>query len=90
MPQYARFKRHPPDGVLFFRMGDFYEMFEEDAKLVHRVLGLTLTQRTEGVPMAGVPHHAVETYLRRMIEAGYRVAGCDPIQDPKDAQAIVQ
>ncbi|MEE8154540.1 MAG: DNA mismatch repair protein MutS [Phycisphaerales bacterium] len=89
MRQYARFKRQHPDCVLFFRMGDFYEMFEEDAKLVHRVLGLTLTQRTEGVPMAGVPHHAVETYLRRMIEAGYRVAVCDQIQDPKEAKGIV-
>ncbi|MEE8153694.1 MAG: hypothetical protein V3T53_01905, partial [Phycisphaerales bacterium] len=86
MRQYARFKRQHPECVLFFRMGDFYEMFDEDAKLVHRVLGLTLTQRTEGVPMAGVPHHAVETYLRRMIEAGYRVAVCDQIQDPKEAK----
>ena len=89
MRQFARFKEQHPDCVLFFRMGDFYEMFEEDAKLVHRVLGLTLTQRSEGVPMAGVPHHSVETYLRRMIEAGYRVAVCDQIQDPKEAKGIV-
>ncbi len=89
MRQYARFKAAHPDCVLFFRMGDFYEMFDEDAVQAHRTLGLTLTNRTEGIPMAGVPYHAVDTYLRRMIEAGYRVAVCDQVQDPKDARGIV-
>jgi DNA mismatch repair protein MutS len=89
MRQYARFKAQHPECVLFFRMGDFYEMFDDDAKLVHEVLGLTLTQRTTGIPMAGVPHHAMEGYLRRMIEQGYRVAVCDQIQDPKDAKGVV-
>jgi len=89
MRQYARFKEQFPDCVLFFRMGDFYEMFNEDATLAHKVLGITLTQRTEGVPMAGVPYHAVEGYLRRMIEAGHRVAVCEQVQDPKEAKGVV-
>ncbi|MCZ6543891.1 MAG: DNA mismatch repair protein MutS [Planctomycetota bacterium] len=89
MRQHARFKAKYPDCVLFFRMGDFYEMFGDDAVLANKVLGITLTQRTEGVPMAGVPYHAVETYLRRMIEAGYRVAVCDQIQDPREAKGVV-
>ncbi len=89
MRQYARFKAQHPECVLFFRMGDFYEMFHEDAVLAHRALGITLTQRTKGVPMAGVPYHAVEPYLRRMIDAGYRVAVCDQIQDASEARGVV-
>ncbi len=89
MRQYARFKAAHPDCVLFFRMGDFYEMFDEDAVQAHRTLGITLTKRTEGIPMAGVPYHAVDAYLRRMIEAGYRVAVCDQVQDPKEARGVV-
>lgn len=89
MRQYKRFKETHPECILFFRMGDFYEMFFEDAETVHKVLGITLTQRTAGIPMAGVPYHAVEGYLRRMIEQGYRVAVCDQIQDPKDAKGVV-
>ncbi|MCH8824666.1 MAG: DNA mismatch repair protein MutS [Planctomycetes bacterium] len=89
MKQFVRFKKSHPDCVLFFRMGDFYEMFYEDAKLANQVLGITLTQRSEGVPMAGVPYHAVEGYLQKMIEAGHRVAVCDQIQDPKEAKGIV-
>ena len=90
MRQFHRFKKQHPDCVLFFRMGDFYEMFYDDAELAHRVLGVTLTQRTEGVPMAGVPYHAVENYLRRMIEAGYRVAVCDQVEDPAQAKGVVK
>ena len=89
MRQHARFKTQHPDCVLLFRMGDFYEMFDDDAVLAHKELGLTLTQRTKGVPMAGVPHHSVETYLRRLIEAGHRVAICDQIEDPKEAKGVV-
>jgi DNA mismatch repair protein MutS len=89
MRQYARFKAMYPECVLFFRMGDFYEMFHEDAVLAHQALGITLTQRTKGVPMAGVPYHAVEGYLRRMIDAGYRVAVCDQVQDPREATGVV-
>ena len=90
MRQFRHFKQQYPQCVLFFRMGDFYETFYEDAKLAHKVLGVTLTQRTEGIPMAGVPYHAVEGYLRRMIQAGYRVAVCDQVEDPKQAQGVVK
>ena len=89
MRQYARFKKDNPGCVLFFRMGDFYEMFDEDAKLTHEVLGLTLTERTSGIPMAGVPYHAAEGYIRRLIEQGYRVAVCEQIQDPSEAKGVV-
>ena len=89
MRQYKKFKAQHPGCVLFFRMGDFYEMFYEDADLAHRVLGLTLAQRTAGVPMAGVPHHSVEGYLKRMIQAGHRVAVCEQTQDPKEAKGVV-
>ncbi len=89
MRQFHRFKEERPDCVLFFRMGDFYETFYDDAVLCHKVLGITLTERTKGVPMAGVPYHAIENYLRRLIEAGHRVAVADQIQDPKEAKGIV-
>ncbi|MEL7088484.1 MAG: DNA mismatch repair protein MutS, partial [Planctomycetota bacterium] len=77
MRQFKRFKADHPGCVLFFRMGDFYEMFFDDAELAHRVLGVTRTQRTAGVPMAVVPSHSVEGYLRRMVQAGHRVAISD-------------
>ncbi len=89
MQQYHRFKQRHPDCVLFFRMGDFYEMFHDDALTAHKALGITLTERTPGVPMAGVPYHAVEGYLRRMIEQGFRVAVCEQVQDPKEAKGVV-
>ena len=90
MRQHRRFKERHPGCVLFFRMGDFYEMFYEDAELAHRVLGVTLTQRTAGIPMAGVPYHSVETYLRRMIEAGHRVAVCEQVEDASQAKGVVE
>ncbi|MEX0654304.1 MAG: DNA mismatch repair protein MutS [Phycisphaeraceae bacterium] len=90
MQQYQRFKKQHPHCVLFFRMGDFYEMFYDDAKLAHKVLGVTLTQRTEGVPMAGVPYHAVENYLRRMIQAGHRVAVCEQVEEAAQAKGVVK
>lgn len=89
MRQYRQFKERYPDCILFFRMGDFYELFHDDAITAHKALGITLTQRTEGVPMAGVPYHAVDGYLRRMIEHGFKVAICDQVQDPKDAKGVV-
>ena len=89
MKQFARFKASHPDCLLLFRMGDFYELFGPDAETAHRALGITLTQRTKGMPMAGVPHHAIDTYLARLVEQGYRVAICDQIQDPKDAKGVV-
>lgn len=89
MRQFYRFKERYPDCVLLFRMGDFYETFDDDAVTVSKALGLTLTRRAEGVPMAGVPFHQLESYLGRLIRAGFRVAVCDQVQDPKDAKGIV-
>lgn len=90
MRQHARFKAAHPGCVLLFRMGDFYEAFDDDAVLLHKTLGLTLTKRTEGLPMAGVPYHQLENYLRRLVAQGIRVAVCDQIQDPKEAKGIVE
>ncbi len=94
MKQYVQFKQQYPDYTLFFRMGDFYEMFWEDAKLAHRVLGVTLTTRSkdaaEPIPMAGVPFHAVEGYLRKMIAAGYRVAICEQTEDSANAKGVIK
>src|SRR3954464_7455973 len=97
MRQYQQFKQQHPDYVLFFRMGDFYEMFWEDAKLAARVLGVTLTSRSRGgldaedaIPMAGVPFHAVESYLRKMIAAGYKVAICEQMEDAALAKGLVK
>ena len=89
MRQHARFKAENPGCVLFFRMGDFYEMFDEDAKLTHKVLGLTLTERSSGIPMAGIPYHSAEAYIRKLIQQGYRVAVCEQIQDPSEAKGVV-
>lgn len=92
MRQYNEIKRQHKDVLLFFRMGDFYELFFEDAKLASKVLGITLTARSKGesaVPMAGVPHHAAESYIRRLIKAGHKVAICDQLQDPDEAKGIV-
>jgi len=90
MRQYKQFKERHPDCLLFFRMGDFYELFFEDAVTAHKALGITLTKRTEGVPMAGVPYHSADGYLARLIAQGFRVAVCDQIQDPKQAKGIVE
>jgi len=89
MRQYRGFKESHPDCLLFFRMGDFYEMFDEDAITVHREIGLTLTERTSGIPMAGVPFHAAEGYLQKLIARGFRVAVCDQVQDPAEAKGVV-
>lgn len=89
MRQYLQFKEEHPKEVLFFRMGDFYEMFYEDAVLVGEVLGLHVTHRGKGpdrYKMAGIPHHALDRYLPRMIAAGYRVAICEQVQDPKEVK----
>lgn len=93
MQQYRNVKKQIPQAILFFRMGDFYEMFFEDAKTASRVLGLTLTARDSKknkVPMCGVPHHASEGYIARLIKAGYKVAICDQTEDPKQAKGIVK
>ncbi len=90
MRQYARFKQAHPDAILFFRMGDFYEMFDRDAVLAHRLLSITLTERTKGLPMAGVPFHAAEGYIRKLVAMGHRVAVCEQTQDPKEAKGVVE
>ena len=93
MRQYRAFKDKHRDAILLFRMGDFYEMFFDDAKTAARVLGLALTSRDKGknaVPMAGFPHHAADTYIKKLIEAGHRVAVCDQVQDPREASGLVK
>ncbi len=94
MRQYRHFKTKHPDCILFFRMGDFYETFYEDAKTCSKVLGLTLTSRDKGsenpVPLAGVPYHAIDGYLKKMLQAGYRVAVCEQVEDPKTAKGVVK
>ena len=94
MQQYREIKSQHADAILFFRMGDFYEMFFDDAKIAATELGLTLTARNNGgagdVPLAGVPVKAADEYLRRLIERGHRVAICEQVQDPKEAKGIVR
>jgi DNA mismatch repair protein MutS len=92
--QYNAAKQQYPDVLLLFRMGDFYELFGEDAEIAARELELTLTSREAGkgnrIPMCGVPHHAVERYLARLIRKGYRAAICDQVEDPKQAKGLVR
>ncbi len=94
MQQYKEMKARYPDAILFFRMGDFYEMFYDDARIASKVLGLALTTRSKDtdnpIPLAGVPYHAVDSYLAKMIRAGYRVAICEQIEDPKQAKGVVR
>ena len=92
--QYRALKRNHPDAILLFRMGDFYEMFHDDAKLASRVLELTLTARGKGsdnvVPMCGFPHHQLDNYTTRLVRASHRVAICDQVEDPKKAKGLVR
>lgn len=94
MEQYRDVKRRHPDSILFFRLGDFYEMFFDDAELASRELEITLTGRNAGVservPMCGVPYHAADNYIARLINKGYRVAICEQVEDPKAAKGIVR
>jgi DNA mismatch repair protein MutS len=90
MQQYRDAKARHPGMVLLFRMGDFFETFEEDAELVSRVLGLTLTTRDGSIPMAGVPAKSVEHYLRKLLHAGHRVAVCDQVEDAALAKGLVR
>ncbi|MBI5214148.1 MAG: DNA mismatch repair protein MutS [Ignavibacteriae bacterium] len=94
MRQYAQVKAKYPDTILLFRMGDFYETFEEDAKVTSKVLGIVLTRRGNGTsgetPLAGFPHHALESYLPKLLKAGHRVAICEQLEDPKFAKGIVK
>ena len=94
MEQYREVKRQHPQDLLMFRLGDFYELFFDDAELAARELEITLTSREAGsgnrVPMCGVPYHAVESYIARLIAKGYRVAICEQVEDPKLAKGIVK
>lgn len=82
--QYLDIKRQFPNAILFFRMGDFYETFDDDAVLTSRELDIVLTKRQDGIPMAGIPHHALESYVGRLIEKGYHVAVCDQVSEPNN------
>ena len=94
LQQYLELKEQHPGTILFYRMGDFYEMFFDDAEMASRVLGITLTSRNKGdeneVPMCGVPYHAVSSYLSKMVRAGFRVAICEQVEDPKQSKGIVR
>ncbi len=90
MQQYREIKARHPGAILFFRMGDFYEMFFDDAELGARILDITLTSRGDGVPLAGVPVKAAAEYLRQLVAAGQRVAICEQVEDPRLAKGIVK
>ncbi|HTM20871.1 MAG TPA: hypothetical protein VL172_10195, partial [Kofleriaceae bacterium] len=94
MRQYLEIKGAHPDAILFFRLGDFYEMFFEDAVLAARKLDLTLTTRDKGrddaIPMCGVPHHAARGYIARLTEMGHRVVLCEQMEDPRQAKGLVK
>ncbi len=94
MSQYASIKESYPDTILLFRVGDFFETFDEDAKTASKVLGITLTKRANGaageVPLAGFPHHAIDSYLPKLVRAGFRVAVCEQMENPKFAKGIVK
>ena len=92
--QYLKVKEQYPDTLLFYRVGDFYEMFLDDAKIASRELDLVLTGKNAGVadriPMCGVPHHAVSSYVQRLVQRGYKIAICEQLQDPKEAKGLVE
>ncbi len=94
MQQHGAIKARYPDAILLFRVGDFYETFGQDAILASQILGITLTKRNNGVAtsleLAGFPHHALDTYLHKLVKAGHRVAICDQLEDPKAAKGIVK
>ena len=93
MQQYMNIKNAHPDCVILFRMGDFYETFYDDAKLVARELEITLTSRGKGerkAPLAGIPYHALDPYLAKLIKKGYKVGIVEQVEDPKLAQGLVK
>lgn len=94
MQRYADVKAETPGSLLLFRMGDFYELFHEDAQIAAKILGLTLTSRDKGssnpVPMAGFPYHSLDGYLQKLIAAGHKAAICDQVEDPKTAKGLVR
>src|ERR1700742_4128857 len=94
MQQHRAIKQRYPDAILLFRVGDFYETFGEDAIVASKVLGITLTKRNNNTAassdLAGFPHHALDTYLHKLVKAGHRVAVCDQLEDPKSVKGIVK
>ncbi|MEE9555391.1 MAG: DNA mismatch repair protein MutS, partial [candidate division Zixibacteria bacterium] len=94
LKQFFTIKKQHPDRILFFRMGDFYELFGDDAVTASPILGIALTSRSQGdsgkMPLAGFPHHTLERYLAKILKAGYKVAVCDQVEDPKKAKGIVK
>src|SRR3989338_1904528 len=94
MKQYQNIKGDYPDSILFFRIGDFYEMFFDDAITASKALNITLTSRDKNkenpVPMCGVPHHAVDIYIGRLIRKGFKVAVCEQMEDPKTVKGVVK
>ena len=94
MQEYCKTKEQYKDCILFYRLGDFYEMFFDDALLVTKELEITLTGKDCGLeeraPMCGVPYHAAETYINRLIERGHKVAICEQVEDPKKAKGLVK
>ena len=94
MKQYNQIKGKYPDAILLFRVGDFYETFGEDAIKASKVLGITLTKRANGsakfIELAGFPYHSLDTYLPKLVKAGFRVAICDQLEDPKKTKTIVK
>src|SRR6185295_12998004 len=92
--QYLEIKRRFPQAIVFFRLGDFYETFDEDAKLVARELEITLTTKPMGkglrVPLAGFPYHSLQLHLKRLVGRGFKVAICEQTQDPKLAKGLVE
>ncbi|MGH7386277.1 MAG: DNA mismatch repair protein MutS, partial [Candidatus Rokuibacteriota bacterium] len=90
MRQYGELKRRFPDYLLLFRLGDFYELFFQDAQTASRLLQLTLTARQKDVPMAGIPHHAADGYIARLIRAGQKVAVCEQMEEPGGTRKILR
>ena len=94
LKQYISIKKEYPDSILFFRLGDFYEMFYDDAKVASKVLGIALTSRNKSgknpVPLCGVPFHSAEPYLAKLLKEGHKVAVCEQVEDPKTAKGVVK
>ena len=90
MQQYLKIKENYIDAFLFFRLGDFYELFHDDAIKAAAILEITLTSRKDGIPMCGVPHHAAQNYIETLISKGYKVAICEQVEDPKHAKGVVK
>src|SRR3954468_21551045 len=93
MQQYRDAKQAAGDALLLFRMGDFYELFDDDAKIAARTLGIALTSRDKSddpMPMAGFPYHQLDAYLAKIVQAGLRAAICEQVEDPKQAKGIVR